>query len=262
MMCNRPNTSLLVVIFVCCISALSSVASAQVASPSNIQNANAGGNGNSEQSASSKECHVTDFELPQELLAGTPPGFQSTTFGLVVAIQAGWVPALGLYETPIAVRFTRLIDALDWNCAAVYSQKWDDALTKTEPIIRTPTTAKNVDASSGLFVQERDVSLHTSDTRFLCAVHGWHAIIQDWVPDALGTLLPALAGLGLNFTEESLGYNEDVGECFVDVANGGPIDAICLERIAKDHCYKPAIMGQIVGRQLAEYARTDGKLFL
>lgn len=167
--------------------------------------------------------------------------------------------ALSLYETPIAVRFTRLIDALDWNCAAVYSQKWDDALTKTDPIIRTPKEAKKVDASSGLFVQEKDVSLHTSDTRFLCAVHGWHAILQDWVPDAVDKLLPALAGFGLNFTEESLGYNEDVGECFADLAAGDVADAICLERIAKDNCYKPAIMGQIVGRQLAEYARTDGK---
>ena len=231
---------------------------AQVATPGNIQNANNGngGNGNSE------KCHVSDFELPQDLLDATAdanfPG-PPQIFGLVAGITAGWDPALKLHETPIAIRFTWLISALNWNCAAVYSQKWDDALTKTDPIIRTPKEAKKVDASSGLFVQEKDVPLHTSDTRFLCLVHGWHAVLEDWIPDATETLLPVLESLGLNFTEESLGYDEDVGECFADVAAGEVADAICLERIAKDNCYKPAIMGQIVGRQVAEYARTDGK---
>ena len=236
-----------------CASAIPGI-TAKVASPGNIQNAN---NGNSNGNGNSDKCHVSDFGLPQELLNATAganfPG-PPQIFGLVGGITAGWDPALKLHETPIAIRFTWLISALNWNCAAVYSNNWDDALTNTDPIIRTPTEAKNVDASSGLFVQKRDVSLHTSDTRFLCLVHGWHAVLEDWIPDATGTLLPVLESLGLNFTEESLGYDEGVGECFA-----GPVDPICLEKIAKDNCYKPAIMGQIVGRQVAEYARTDGK---
>lgn len=257
-----PTVSLLAVTLLCA-SVVPGI-TAQIASPGNIQNANAGngGNGGPEQSASSKKCHVSDFELPQELLDATAganfPG-PPHIFGLVGGITAGWDPILKLHETPIAVRFTWLISALNWNCAAVYSQIWDDALTKTDPIIRTPMTAKEVDASSGLFVQERDVSLHTSDTRFLCLAHGWHAVLEDWIPDASAeTLLVVLQSLGLRYPG-SLGYDGDVGECFADVAGGGVADAICLERIAKDNCYKPAIMGQIVGRQVAEYARTDGK---
>ena len=188
-------------------------------------------------------------ELPGAAAAASFPG-PPELFGLVASIQGGWVPALSLYETPISVRYTRLIDSLDWNCAAAYSDHWDDALTRVDPLVRAPSS---VEVPSGIFGTQ-EIDLRASAPRFLCAVHAWRAVLTDWVPDAAGTLLPVLASLGLDF-EDGMGYRDDVGECFAD----GTGDADCLRTLAEAECYSPAVMGQIVGRQLAEYALTDGK---
>ena len=216
--------------------------------------------------SAAETCVASSYKLPQQLLdAATGAGFPGPPqlFGLVASIQAGWDPALGAYETPMAVRFTWLISALNWNCAAAYSTDWDDALTQTDPLLRTPeSVAVTSDASSGLFSDgTENINLHGTDARFLCAVHGWHAVLTDWVPDAASTLLPVLASFGLQYPD-SLGYREDIGTCFEGVEEGSEIDIICLEAIAQDECYSPATMGQIIGRQLAEYARTDGKMHL
>jgi hypothetical protein len=162
----------------------------------------------------------------------------------------------------MSVRFTWLISALNWNCAAAYSADWDDALTQGEPLIRTPETVTvTSDVTSGLFSDGTEtINLHGTDARFLCAIHGWHAVLTDWVPGAASTLLPVLTGFGLNIGQ--LGYRDDIGQCFEGVEDGGDADVICLEAIAQNECYSPATMGQIIGRQLAEYARTDGKMCL
>ena len=238
---------------------------------------------------STSTCDASDYKLPQQLIdAATGAGFPGPPqlFGLVASIQAGWDPALGAYETPMSVRFTWLISALNWNCAAAYSADWDDALTQGEPLIRTPESATvKSDVSSGLFSDgTENISLHSTDARFLCAIHGWHAVLTDWVPGAASTLLPVLTNFGLNIGQ--LGYRDDVGACFESLSSGGsPADtgpghgpgqgsqndggedvsavaAACLRTIAEDECYSPATMGQIIGRQLAEYARTDGKMHL
>ena len=213
--------------------------------------------------SAAETCVASSYKLPQQLLdAATGAGFPGPPqlFGLVASIQAGWDPALALYETPMAVRFTWLISALNWNCAAVYSADWDDALMQTDPLIRTPESVTvDSDATSGLFADGfEEIDLHSTDARFLCAIHGWHAVMTDWVPDAASTLLPVLTGFGLNVGQ--LEYREDIGTCFEGVEEGSEIDIICLEAIAQDECYSPATMGQIIGRQLAEYARTDGKI--
>ena len=218
-------------------------------------------------SAAETSCVASSYKLPQQLLdAATGAGFPGPPplFGLVASIQAGWVPALKLYETPMSVRFTRLIDALDWNCAAAYSADWNDALTQADPLVRTPpsiTVVSDTGKISKLFSSGTEaIDLHATDPRFLCAVHGWHAVLTDWIPDAVSTLLPVLTSLGLNGGK--MGYRDDIGTCFEGVENGGEIDVTCLEEIAENECYSPATMGQIIGRQLAEYARTDGKNFL
>lgn len=204
---------------------------------------------------------ASDYKLPQQLLdAAAGAGFPGppALFGLVASIQAGWDPALATYETPMTVRFTWLISALNWNCAAAYSANWDDALTQTDPLIRTPESVTVT--SEGVFSDgTENINLHSTDARFLCAIHGWHAVLTDWVPDAASTLLPVLTGFGLNIGQ--LGYRDDIGTCFDGVPVGGEIDVACLEQIAQNECYSPATMGQIIGRQLAEYARTDGKIY-
>ena len=92
------------------------------------------GNGDS---TSTCVASASSYKLPQQLIdAANGAGFPGPPqlFGLVASIQAGWDPALGAYETPMAVRFTWLISALNWNCAAVYSADWDDALTHGDPL--------------------------------------------------------------------------------------------------------------------------------
>ena len=218
-------------------------------------------------SAAETSCVASSYKLPQQLLdAATGAGFPGPPplFGLVASIQAGWVPALKLYETPMSVRFTRLIDALDWNCAAAYSADWNDALTQADPLVRAPpsiTVVSDTSEISDIFSDGTEtIDLHATDPRFLCAIHGWHAVLTDWIPDAVSTLLPVLTSLGLNGGQ--MGYREDIGTCFEGVEDGGEIDVTCLEDIAQSGCYSPATMGQIIGRQLAEYARTDGKIYL
>lgn len=216
-------------------------------------------------SAAAEPCVASSYKLPQQLVNATAgAGFPGPPqlFGLVASIQAGWDPALASYETPMSVRFTWLISALNWNCAAAYSADWDDALTQGEPLIRTPESVTvTSDVASGLFSDGTEtINLHGTDARFLCAIHGWHAVLTDWVPGAASTLLPVLTGFGLNIGQ--LGYRDDIGQCFEGVEDGGDADVICLEAIAQNECYSPATMGQIIGRQLAEYARTDGKMCL
>ena len=208
-------------------------------------------------------CVASSYELPMEVVgAAEANGFQPATFGLVASIQSGWDPALILYETPMAVRSTYLISALNWNCAAAYSPSWSDALTRTDPLVRTPASVSVAsNHTEGIFEHNTEVvDLHTADVRFLCAVQGWHAVMTDWVPEAASTLLPVLAQFGLNTGQ--MGYREDIGACFEGVEDGGEVDSSCLQALAEQECYSPAVMGQIVGRQLAEYARTDGKFFL
>ena len=207
----------------------------------------------------------SSYELPPQLAqiaqANGFPG-PPALFGLVASIHNGWDPALYKHETPMAVRFTWLISALNWNCAAAYSPGWSDALTRSEPLVRAPasvTVTWNRTDTEGIFPNE-DVDLHTSDARFLCAVQGWRAVLTDWVPTAVETLIPVLDQFGLGTGQ--MGYREDIGACFEGVEDGREVDSSCLQALAEQECYSPAVMGQIVGRQLAEYARTDGKFFL
>lgn len=210
-------------------------------------------------SPSSYELPLQVGEIAQASGFPGPPAL----FGLVASIHGGWDPALYLYDTPMAVRHTWLISALNWNCAAAYSPIWGDALTRTDPLVRAPASvavASNQTQTEGLFPPTEDVGLHNSDVRFLCAVQGWRAVMTDWVPEAVDTLIPTLAQFGL--TTGHMGYREDVGACFEGVEDGGEVDSSCLQALAEQECYSPAVMGQIVGRQLAEYARADGKFFL
>ena len=212
--------------------------------------------------AAAGSCVASSYVLPPPLKgAAEANGLQPATFGLVASMKGGFDPALGLYETPMAVRWTYTITALNWNCAAAYSPNWSDALTRTDPLVRTPASVTvTSDHVEGIFDNTEVVDLHTADVRFLCAVQGWLAVSDDWVPEAKSTLLPLLDQFGLNTGQ--MGYREDIGACFEGVEDGGEVDSSCLQALAEQECYSPAVMGQIVGRQLAEYARTDGKFFL
>lgn len=197
-----------------------------------------------------KVCDSSDFDLPSALSAayeasGFPGPIQ--IFATIAALRDGWTPGILMYETPIQIRFTRLIDVTNWNCAAVYSAGWKDALTKDDPLLRAPEhildSQKNV-----------DVKINESNPRFLCMVHAWASYVEDWVPDAAPALQTVLGSLG--FDSLTYGYDLSVVEAF-DTITGNP-DLNALHVLARDNCYSPKIMGAIVARQMAEYAKRDG----
>ena len=121
------------------------------------------------------ECESSLYDLPRELdTITTEAGFpleMKHIYATIVGLHGGWTEGLKLYETPIVIRFTRLIDMMNWNCAAVYSVQWKDALTKTDPIIRAPEEI-NING-------KETISLHNSDTHLLCMVNAWATVVED-----------------------------------------------------------------------------------
>jgi hypothetical protein len=165
---------------------------------------------------------------------------------------------------------------VNWNCAAIYHTTWKDALSKEDPIVRAPENIVHSDGTSGA------KSLHNSDSRMLCMVHAWAALVDDWVPEAAPSLLGVLGAHGYSVTR---GFNQQVDQCFMvdsmmnspdcsqgnkylnskkcfpeepDYVAAGSVTGSCLHDVALQHCFSPAIMGAIAARQVAEYARYDG----
>jgi hypothetical protein len=191
-------------------------------------------------------CQDTDFELPTTLLEiweeqVLPLYISPEIYTAFVALKDGWTPGLASTETPIVVRIAHLVDTIDWNCAAMYSLTWLDALTKDDPLLRSPVSHENI-------------TFHGSTPRLLCMVHAWAAVVNEWQPDAFPTLYGILGAF--EFEDLSFEFNSDVDAAF-DLVTGEP-DIDTLKNIAATNCYKPKIMGAIVARQLTEYSRRDG----
>ena len=161
-------------------------------------------------------CNPVDFVLPPSVQqAATAAQFPGPvhTFATVAALQGGFSPALRQYETPLVLRFTRLIDLLDWNCAASYSEDWRDALTFGDPLVRTPSDV-NVTRTNSTADHVR-YDLNTSDSRLLCMVHAWTAVTRFWIPEAVHPLLDVLNMLGLGQDiDVDLNFEPDVDQCF------------------------------------------------
>lgn len=202
----------------------------------------------------SESFDVTHFTLPQiiddtTIGAGLPSELKHT-FATFVGMQA-WIPGLKKYETPLVVRFTHLIDRIDWNCAASYSSNWRDYLTKADPLVRAPQTVSWTDPSMPA-ASSANVDMHTSDLRLQCMTHAWATVVSDWVPESETSVLSYISDFQI--TDVTQGYSEKVSACFTD----GHADTVCLNEIAEAQCYKPSIIGTIVAHQVAEFARTDG----
>ena len=140
-----------------------------------------------------------------------------------------------------AARIAHLADTMHWNCAAMYSSTWLDALTKEDPLLRSP-------------VSHEGITFHASSPRFLCMVHAWAAVVKEWQPKAFPSLSTVLELFG--FDELSYEFNPQVDAAF-DEETGEP-NIEDLNAIAAANCFKPEIMGAIAARQLTEYGRRDG----
>ena len=173
---------------------------------------------------------ISEFPSPVKHLFSTIAGLQT------------WAQLLSSFETPISVRFTHLIDVLNWNCAAVYSSSWKDALTKTDPIFRMPAE---------VLIDGDTISLHVSDTRLLCMASSWATVVQDWIPDGTGVMMEHFEAF--MYPNIELGYNAAVDSCF-DLMDGSA-NTTCLYEVAEDSCFSPSVIGSIVGRQVNEYGK-------
>lgn len=191
---------------------------------------------------------VESYVLPQKIedvtVAAGLPSHMKHTFGTFMGLEA-WIPSLGKFETPLVVRFTHLIDRINWNCAATYSSDWKDYMTRGDPLVRTPETLQTPTSDI--------IDLHSSDLRLQCMVHAWSTVVVDWIPEAAYDISSYITNY--EFTDSAPGYDAEVSVCFDE--NGVPDDT-CIETVAQLHCYKPSIMGAIVAQQVTEFGRRDG----
>mmetsp|Transcript_5313 Transcript_5313/g.5920 ORF Transcript_5313/g.5920 Transcript_5313/m.5920 type:complete len:751 (+) Transcript_5313:127-2379(+) len=191
-------------------------------------------------------CKAKDFELPAALVgawseAGMPPFITKEIFGLIVGMADGWTPGFAQTETPIIVRLVHLIDTMHWNCVAAYSSTWLDGLNRQDPLVRSPQSFN-------------DITFHASTPRFLCMVHAYAAVVDDWHPEAKTSLAGVLSAF--QYQDVEYGFNTDVDVGFH--ADTGEANKNVLLDIAARHCYNPKIMGAIVAKQMTEYGRRDG----
>ena len=97
------------------------------------------------------------------------------------------------------------------------------------------------------------VDLHHADPRFLCFFHATATVLPDWVGSEIAA--PYLQLIKQQLPLLDPGHNFEVAACFDDQGQG---DNSCLTAVAEANCWTPAIVGAIVGHQVAEYARRDG----
>ena len=138
--------------------------------------------------------------LPKDGPIATFPPPLAHTFATVAGFQT-WAQHLSIFETPITIRFTHLIDVLNWNCAAIYSSDWKDSLTKEDVFFHTPssialeegnftsifssTTSTRSEDGDDHYDSTVIISLHSSDTRLLCMVNAWATVVGDWIPQRI-----------------------------------------------------------------------------
>lgn len=135
---------------------------------------------------------------------------------------------------------------------ASYSEKWKDALTRGEVLVRSPRFVELVEVGAGSTV----VDLYTSDARLMCMASAWATVVQDWVPEASSAVFDYLKLFEYPASIQSnAGFVDEVVACF---DQDGDADSACLRALAESHCYTPYIMGRIIGQQIAEFGKRDG----
>ena len=207
------------------------------------------------------------FSIPNAIAAGlfgalslfgtaqAQPPIAPEIFYLLETIPS-LIPTLSEHETPMTARFTSLYDATWWNCVAVFSSDYQDALTKIRPTIVS-----------------QDPASHTTPTRAACVTQAT-ASLNDLFFGGINAYAEAMK----KFEELTIEYEvpANVKECMVDeetlstrnlrkLKEGSDAartsfvaDASCLEDVASEAEYNPNIMGHIVAVQTYVYAVMDG----
>jgi len=132
-------------------------------------------------------------------------------------------------ETPIAIRLTSYFTAIWWNCVAVYSTNYNDALTHIQPeIVATDPLTFNSQSRAGCIAQ---------------ATASYSSLS---LPAAASNLASTLGGFSIA-VETSIG--DEIFSC----------DTIeCLKVLADSSQYNPAVMGKIVAKMAYDISLVDG----
>ena len=122
-----------------------------------------------------------------------------------------------------------------WNCVAAYSSDYKDTLTKEAPLVQVP-----------------DPTLHTSANRVACMAQTIATYLSLSIPEAQPAFLDVITG------NNPLGVSYDVEATLDPFIVGCGSDAGCLNMLASDDGYSPAVIGQIVAKMAYDYSIADG----
>ena len=167
-----------------------------------------------------------DVKSRRNLQGGGPPWPTDVHLGSIFSL----IPVIAPYETPLAIRWTSLIDAIFWNCVASYSDVYKDALTLARPVVQGVPSGQQTVAN-----------------KLDCGLNGLAIFLTMALPEGVPLLTTQAAAFG-----KTLEFNKLDG---VEACDGS---ASCLSDLAKNEGYDPVVVGNIVGTMVAEYAFSDG----
>lgn len=159
------------------------------------------------------------------------PPIVAQQIGIIGASIAALDPALLGYETPIQARFTNYYTTMWWNCIAVYSSNYNDSLTGARPA-----------------VVAEDESLYVTDNRALCAAQAASTYNFLSVPSARTAYVDTMSAIGITVVD---GIDSDLAACVAE-------DTACYQSVAATKGFTAEIMGQVVAKQVYDYAINDG----
>ena len=139
------------------------------------------------------------------------------------------------YATPFQIRYLSYYTAAFWNCVAVYSDDYKDALTQTRPQ-----------------VQVTDKTRHICPTRAVCAVQA-----AETYNELAGIHIP-----GYSNKMQQLGVvlapsmNPTLKACTALYSENEKIQ--CYQDIMQDHDFDPILVGQVVAQLAYDYSIRDG----
>jgi hypothetical protein len=140
------------------------------------------------------------------------------------------------YATPFQIRYLSYYTTMFWNCVAVYSDDYKDALTQTRPQ-----------------VQVTDKSRHICSTRAVCAVQA-----AETYNELAGIHIPGYSNkmqqLGVVLVAPTM--NPTLKACTALFLENDKIQ--CYQDIMQYHDFDPIIVGQVVAQLAYEYSIRDG----
>jgi len=186
-------------------------------------------------------------------LPPVPVRYFATLFDCVIGPV---IPAIKNEETPVQVRYTALIDSMTWNCMAIYSPTWKDALTKQRPFMTAPS------------------SKHDTENRIQCAIAAAHHFTSVYLTESRAGIEAAVESVSANYLGYTIPLQEELyppleacglnprrqrrGKLDAFVDPDSATDQACLAAAVAGAGYDPSIVGQAVAEQIFGFGARDG----